>query len=92
MVRGSDDIRQAALLRTQAPLSLDAAAKFIGIPPDRLHAMSWAKSGPPSNGSYWFPTFDAEALSEWKREHATGSAIPPGKTIGSKAVYRHRQR
>lgn len=73
-------------------LSLEAAAKFIGIPPDRLHAMAWAKIGPPSNGSYWFPTFDAEALSEWKKHNATGTPIAPGKSLGTKAIYRSRQR
>jgi hypothetical protein len=73
-------------------LSLAEAAKELGIPPDRLHAMAWAKLGPPSNGSYWFPMFDADALSEWKRQNATGRDIPQGRTIGTKAVYRHRAR
>lgn len=73
-------------------LNLEAAARFVGIPPDRLHAMAWAKIGPPSNGSYWFPTFDAEALSEWKASNATGRDIPKGREIGTKAVYRHRAR
>lgn len=75
-----------------AQLSLQEAARFIGMQPDTLHAMAWAKLGPPSNGSYWFPTFDAEALSEWKKQHATGRDIPAGRSLGTKAIYRHRAR
>ena len=73
-----------------ALLSLAEAAKELGMTPDALHAMAWAKLGPPSNGSYWFPEFDADTLREWKRQHATGRDIPKGRTVGTKAVYRHR--
>lgn len=71
-------------------LALEPAAKFVGLPPERLHAMAWAKIGPKSNGSYWFPMFELSELEDWKKQHATGRDIPPGRSIGMKAIYRHR--
>jgi len=73
-------------------LSLKEAADYLGMTPDQLHALAWGKFGPPSDGSYWFPTFDADALSEWKKANATGRDIPAGRSLGTKAIYRHRAR
>lgn len=72
-------------------INLQSAAEYLGMTPDSLHAMAWAKIGPPSNGSYWFPTFERSELERWKKQHATGRDILPGRSIGTKAIYRARQ-
>lgn len=49
-----------------ADLSLEEAAKHIGLPAGVLHAWTWAKAGPaPSNQSYWHPRYTTESLNAW---------------------------
>jgi len=72
-------------------LNLQEAANVLGMPPDQLHLITWGKSGPPSNGSYWFPMFDADELERWKQQNAPYVPLPEGRKRGTKAVYRHRQ-
>lgn len=59
-------------------LSLDEAAKHLGIPAGVLHSWAWSKTGPKSNGSYWKPRFNQISLDEWKRTQ--GAAL--AKSIG----------
>jgi hypothetical protein len=72
-------------------LNLEEAAKFVGMPPERLHATVWGKLGPKTNGSYWSPMFDADELRRWKQDNVPYVPIPEGRKIGTKAIYRHRQ-
>ena len=47
-------------------LSLEEAAKYIGMPQGVLHAWTWAKAGPKqSNQSYWHPRYTTESLNAW---------------------------
>ncbi len=47
-------------------MSLDEAAKYVGLPPGVLHALAWAnavKTQQPK--SYWQPTFIKSDLDDW---------------------------
>lgn len=73
-------------------MNLAEAANYLGMTVNDLHILSWAKHGPRSeNGAYWEPQFERDVLDAWKRDNAPSVKLREPRSLGVKAVYRHRR-
>jgi hypothetical protein len=49
-------------------LSLEEAAKHVGLPPRVLHVWAWSGVGPKAaNTNKWKPRFTEQSLNEWMK-------------------------